>query len=249
MLPFDTVHAITTRLIASADTGLHEIPRPPTLLLLHRRSSRAHRHALQIDVHRAKLAEGYPRRQSADLLRDVARRLSDSHHTPGSTKPLLGASRREVLAAGIGYDTVYDSGGEPTLAYRIQALDIDTRAYELNWRPGESHPSVVVDERADPALTGTLRSLATLLAAVNQGSPPSRLPRTSSPVTASPTIELDDQVTTPGRTRARRGQGARALRGRLVRQGAGDSRHLRTALLIATSIAVLIVTEHQRCRR
>ncbi|MFC4148033.1 hypothetical protein ACFO0M_17395 [Micromonospora mangrovi] len=181
MLSFTVVHTLSACLLAAnADADLLGWGQPATLLLLHDQPA-----AGPAGLREIRSLEFPLRREDlptdATGLPTLLQRLADALHYPSATAPyratLAAISGRiracapdaRLLAWAACYDDIPTLGGP---ARRIDAVDIDGRAYQLTHLRGEDHPLLLVDDTPDPGTPGTRPGLAALLAATAQDTRP-----------------------------------------------------------------------------
>ncbi len=147
MLSFDTVHAITDHLyLADAAHPADPLTATPTLLLLQepsRATARRLVRAVEIPLPDADGDAALP-----EQLHHVAQAVTALTRTSVIAAAVGGWP---VLAAAIRYADVVVHGDTVALTYRVDAVDTDGRLYRLTRRPGDSAPTLLIDDVPDPA--------------------------------------------------------------------------------------------------
>ena len=181
MLSFTAVHTVSQCLLtANAEAEITGWGTPPTLLLIHHLRAELtvptlhEMSVVEFPLHPDDLLTepaGLPA-----LLHRLARAL---HHTDDTASTpyqatldtitrLIRGTRpaARLLAWAALYDDIHTLHGLARSARRVDAIDIDGRAYHLTALHGEEHPLLAVDDtpRADD-MPATLPGLAALLAA------------------------------------------------------------------------------------
>ena len=168
MLSFDTVHAITDHLyLADAAHPADRLAAAPALLVLHEPSEATTRRlvrAVEIPLSDAGDDIALP-----DDLRHLAQAVSALIGIPMFAAAVAG---RTLLAAAIRYADVTVHADSLALTYRVDAVDTDGRLYRLTRGPGDSTPTLLIDDLPDPAgLPATHCGLTAVLAALARPAP------------------------------------------------------------------------------
>ncbi len=163
MSSFDTVHAITDHLyLADAAHRSDRLTAAPTLLLLHEPSRATARRLVRgVEI---PLADAGDDTALPDDLQLLAQAVAALTRTPVFAAAVAG---RTLLAAAIGYADVAVHDDTVALTYRVDAVDTDGRLYRLTRRPGDSAPTLLIDDVPDPdGLPATHPGLTAVLAAL-----------------------------------------------------------------------------------
>ncbi len=162
MLSFDTVHAITDHLyLADAAHPTDRLTAAPALLLLHEPSRATTRRLVRgVEI---PLPDGDDT-ALPEHLHHLAHAVAALTRTPVFAAAIAG---RTMLAAAIRYADVTVHADTVALTYRVDAVDTDGRLYRLTRGPGDSTPTLLIDDIPDPAaLPATHPGLAEVLAAL-----------------------------------------------------------------------------------
>ena len=184
MLSFDTVHAITEHLVTATapttgpDLETYRLTQAPTLLVLDDQRAPAGALRLLRTLHIPLPADTAARQPLALLLHATAWALSRqgaSHpimqatHTPRAAGGQASNHRRQ-LAWAVRYIDIDVSTGAPQPVCRVDAIDVDSRFYQVSLLLGETCPVVHIDDLPDPhnspATASGLAALATAAASL-----------------------------------------------------------------------------------